>query len=84
MTAWAIKKLQQCTNLQGVCAKKYHALIVADYDVDMWIFAIAVMWPGTEKFAIISVPHDYSDEEAIEEQIKEVLEQLRKEKTDGN
>lgn len=68
----------------GRMCKKYHALIVADYDVNMWIFSIAVMWPGTEKFVIISVPHDYSDEEALEEQIKEALEQLRKEKADGN
>lgn len=63
----------------GRMCKKYHALIVADYDVNMWIFSIAVMWPGMEKFAIISVPHDYSDEETLEEQIKEALEQLRKE-----
>ena len=68
----------------GRMCKKYHALIVADYDVNMWIFTIAVMWPGMEKFVIISVPHGYSDEEALEEQIKEALEQLRKEKNNAN
>lgn len=58
---------------------KYHALIVADYDVDLNIFNIAVKWPGAEEYVIIRVSPGYSDEEAIEEHIKEALEQLRKE-----
>lgn len=62
---------------------KYRALIVADYDVDLNIFNIAVKWPGADEYVIIGVPAGYSDEEALEEQIKEALEQLRKEKTDG-
>lgn len=68
----------------GRMCNKYHALIVADYDVDLNIFNIAVKWSGAEKFVIISVPHDYSDEEALEEQIKEALEQLRKENNNDN
>lgn len=68
----------------GRMCNKYHALIVADYDVDLHIFNIAIKWPGAEEYVIIGVPAGYSDEEALEEQIKEALEQLRKENLNGN
>lgn len=68
----------------GRMCNKYHALIVADYDVEFNIFNIAVKWPGAEEYVIITVPAGYLDEEAIEKQIKEVLEQLRKENLNGN
>ena len=63
---------------------KYHSLIVADYDVDLNIFNIAVKWPGAEEYVIIPVPAGYPDEETLEKQIKEALEQLRKEKNNAN
>lgn len=64
----------------GRMCEKYHALIVADYDVYLNIFNIAVKWPGAKEYVIISFPNEHSsNEEALEEQIKEALEQLRKE-----
>ena len=68
----------------GRMCNKYHALIVADYDVEFNIFKIAVKWPGAEEYVIIRVPVEYLDEEALEGQIKEALEQLRKENHNGN
>ena len=68
----------------GRMCSKYRALIVADYDVEFNIFKIAVKWPGAEEYVIIRVPVEYLDEEALEGQIKEALEQLRKENHNGN
>ena len=68
----------------GRMSLKYHALIVANYDIDMHLFDIYVKAPGTETYTVISAPAGYPDEEVLEEQIKEALEQLRKENLNGN
>lgn len=59
--------------------RKYHVLVVADFDVNTNMFTILVKRPGDERYIKIPVsPHEVMSRD-LEQDVRQALEQLRKE-----
>jgi len=61
----------------GRMCRKYHALIVADFDVNTNMFTIFVKHPGDEKYIKIPVsPHEVMSRD-LEQDVRQALDQLK-------